>query len=251
MDALSDVLGMVRALARANKTMNLLPSVTEFIQFYYLDFPTDYIPCKNNVNGRFKKGKLEELLIYLFAELCNWSNTDSNLHNVHLIMQALGYHSYKIATRRYRQMIENAKKEMKQNSRIRNRVRSIHSKVKNHKSIHCREYARVSKRLKEEKSVESILPLPKENISPTPTQSSLLNFMESSMESSMESFTDTSPFTSSIPDHEDTPSMIFPDLLCLSDDDLLPSYSLEDSFRPFALSDPFDLSVNNDDYPEL
>lgn len=139
---LDDILEMTNALARVNHTIGLLPSVLGFLRFYYPDFPRDYVPCKNTVNGRFKKGKLEELLIYLFAEICNWSNTDRNLRDVHAIMIGLGYKSYEFATKRYRQMIENAKKDLKQNPRICNRIRSLHSKVKNHKPIFCKEYSR-------------------------------------------------------------------------------------------------------------
>ncbi len=139
---LSEIICLVSALAAGNNTDDLLPTVVSFIETYYNDFPMDFIPCKNVLNGRFKKGKLEEILIYLFAEICNWSNTDENLRSVHRIMVGLGYESYDVATRRYRQMVENAKKEVKKNTRIRNRIRNIHSKIVNHKTICCREYKR-------------------------------------------------------------------------------------------------------------
>ena len=107
---LSEIICLVSALATGNNTDDLLPTVVSFIETYYNDFPMDFIPCKNVLNGRFKKGKLEEILIYLFAEICNWSNTDENLRSVHRIMVGLGYESYDVASRRYRQMVENAKK---------------------------------------------------------------------------------------------------------------------------------------------
>lgn len=139
---LSEVMGLVTALAAGNNTDDLLPSVVGFIKLYYKEFRFDYIPCKNVLNGRFKKGKLEEVLIYLFAELCNWSNTDENLRSVHTIMIGLGYYSYEVSAKRYRQMVENAKKDVKRNTRIRNRIRNLHSKVVGHKPIICKEYKR-------------------------------------------------------------------------------------------------------------
>lgn len=254
MVVLSEIIDMVKALARSNKTLDLLPSVTEFIESYYLDFPHDYIPCKNSVNGRFKKGKLEELLIYLFAELCNWSNSDKNLHDVHLIMQALGYHSYKIATRRYRQMIENAKKEIKQNMRVRNRIRSIHSKVKNHKSIHCREYSRASRQLKEKGSGKSSS-LPPQNISqsfistPIPAMPDQVNALVS-VKSGSESIADSSPQTNTSSDYEDTLPITLPDLYP-TNINVFPSQSSEESFQLFSFSDPFVYSLEDDCYPLL
>ena len=154
---LSEIICLVSALAAGNNTDDLLPTVVSFIETYYNDFPMDFIPCKNVLNGRFKKGKLEEILIYLFAEICNWSNTDENLRSVHRIMVGLGYESYDVATRRYRQMVENAKKEVKKNSRIRNRIRNIHSKIVNHKTICCREYKRsTAKRALETKATPKV-----------------------------------------------------------------------------------------------
>ena len=154
---LSEIICLVSALATGNNTDDLLPTVVSFIETYYNDFPMDFIPCKNVLNGRFKKGKLEEILIYLFAEICNWSNTDENLRSVHRIMVGLGYESYDVATRRYRQMVENAKKEVKKNSRIRNRIRNIHSKIVNHKTICCREYKRsTAKRALETKATPKV-----------------------------------------------------------------------------------------------
>ena len=154
---LSEIICLVSALAAGNNTDDLLPTVVSFIETYYNDFPMDFIPCKNVLNGRFKKGKLEEILIYLFAEICNWSNTDENLRSVHRIMVGLGYESYDVATRRYRQMVENAKKEVKKNTRIRNRIRNIHSKIVNHKTICCREYKRsTAKRALETKATPKV-----------------------------------------------------------------------------------------------
>ena len=154
---LSEIICLVSALATGNNTDDLLPTVVSFIETYYNDFPMDFIPCKNVLNGRFKKGKLEEILIYLFAEICNWSNTDENLRSVHRIMVGLGYESYDVATRRYRQMVENAKKEVKKNTRIRNRIRNIHSKIVNHKTICCREYKRsTAKRALETKATPKV-----------------------------------------------------------------------------------------------
>lgn len=154
---LSEIIYLVSALAAGNNTDDLLPTVVSFIETYYNDFPMDFIPCKNVLNGRFKKGKLEEILIYLFAEICNWSNTDENLRSVHRIMVGLGYESYDVATRRYRQMVENAKKEVKKNTRIRNRIRNIHSKIVNHKTICCREYKRsTAKRALETKATPKV-----------------------------------------------------------------------------------------------
>ena len=154
---LSEIICLVSALAAGNNTDDLLPTVVSFIETYYNDFPVDFIPCKNVLNGRFKKGKLEEILIYLFAEICNWSNTDENLRSVHRIMVGLGYESYDVATRRYRQMVENAKKEVKKNTRIRNRIRNIHSKIVNHKTICCREYKRsTAKRALETKATPKV-----------------------------------------------------------------------------------------------
>ena len=155
--SLSEIICLVSALAAGNNTDDLLPTVVSFIETYYNDFPMDFIPCKNVLNGRFKKGKLEEILIYLFAEICNWSNTDENLRSVHRIMVGLGYESYDVATRRYRQMVENAKKEVKKNTRIRNRIRNIHSKIVNHKTICCREYKRsTAKRALETKATPKV-----------------------------------------------------------------------------------------------
>lgn len=142
MRPLSEILGMVSSLAAGNNTEELLPSVVTFIKYYYQEFQFDFVPCKNFLNGRFKKGKLEEVLIYLFAELCNWSNTDENLRSVHTIMIGLGYYSYEAAAKRYRQMVENAKKDVKKNNRIRNRIRGIHAKVVSHKPVICKEYRR-------------------------------------------------------------------------------------------------------------
>lgn len=142
MRPLSEILGMVSSLAAGNNTEELLPSVVSFIKYYYQEFQFDFVPCKNFLNGRFKKGKLEEVLIYLFAELCNWSNTDENLRSVHTIMIGLGYYSYEAAAKRYRQMVENAKKDVKKNNRIRNRIRGIHAKVVSHKPVICKEYRR-------------------------------------------------------------------------------------------------------------
>ena len=154
---LSEIICLVSALATGNNTDDLLPTVVSFIETYYNDFPMDFIPCKNVLNGRFKKGKLEEILIYLFAEICNWSNTDENLRSVHRIMVGLGYESYDVASRRYRQMVENAKKELKKNTRIRNRIRNIHSKIVNHKTICCREYKRsTAKRALETKATPKV-----------------------------------------------------------------------------------------------
>ena len=154
---LSEIICLVSALAAGNNTDDLLPTVVSFIETYYNDFPMDFIPCKNVLNGRFKKGKLEEILIYLFAEICNWSNTDENLRSVHRIMVGLGYESYDVASRRYRQMVENAKKELKKNTRIRNRIRNIHSKIVNHKTICCREYKRsTAKRALETKATPKV-----------------------------------------------------------------------------------------------
>ena len=154
---LSEIICLVSALATGNNTDDLLPTVVSFIETYYNDFPMDFIPCKNVLNGRFKKGKLEEILIYLFAEICNWSNTDENLRSVHKIMVGLGYESYDVASRRYRQMVENAKKELKKNTRIRNRIRNIHSKIVNHKTICCREYKRsTAKRALETKATPKV-----------------------------------------------------------------------------------------------
>ena len=154
---LSEIICLVSALAAGNNTDDLLPTVVSFIEMYYNDFPMDFIPCKNVLNGRFKKGKLEEILIYLFAEICNWSNTDENLRSVHKIMVGLGYESYDVASRRYRQMVENAKKELKKNTRIRNRIRNIHSKIVNHKTICCREYKRsTAKRALETKATPKV-----------------------------------------------------------------------------------------------
>ena len=154
---LSEIICLVSALAAGNNTDDLLPTVVSFIETYYNDFPMDFIPCKNVLNGRFKKGKLEEILIYLFAEICNWSNTDENLRSVHKIMVGLGYESYDVASRRYRQMVENAKKEVKKNTRIRNRIRNIHSKIVNHKTICCREYKRsTAKRALETKATPKV-----------------------------------------------------------------------------------------------
>ena len=154
---LSEIICLVSALAAGNNTDDLLPTVVSFIETYYNDFPMDFIPCKNVLNGRFKKGKLEEILIYLFAEICNWSNTDENLRSVHKIMVGLGYESYDVASRRYRQMVENAKKELKKNTRIRNRIRNIHSKIVNHKTICCREYKRsTAKRALETKATPKV-----------------------------------------------------------------------------------------------
>ena len=155
--SLSEIICLVSALAAGNNTDDLLPTVVSFIETYYNDFPMDFIPCKNVLNGRFKKGKLEEILIYLFAEICNWSNTDENLRSVHKIMVGLGYESYDVASRRYRQMVENAKKELKKNTRIRNRIRNIHSKIVNHKTICCREYKRsTAKRALETKATPKV-----------------------------------------------------------------------------------------------
>lgn len=142
MRPLSEILGMVSSLAAGNNTEELLPSVVTFIKYYYQEFQFDFVPCKNFLNGRFKKGKLEEVLIYLFAELCNWSNTDENLRSVHTIMIGLGYYSYEAAAKRYRQMVENAKKDVKKNNRIRNPIRGIHAKVVSHKPVICKEYRR-------------------------------------------------------------------------------------------------------------
>ena len=154
---LSEIICLVSALATGNNTDDLLPTVVSFIETYYNDFPMDFIHCKNVLNGRFKKGKLEEILIYLFAEICNWSNTDENLRSVHKIMVGLGYESYDVASRRYRQMVENAKKELKKNTRIRNRIRNIHSKIVNHKTICCREYKRsTAKRALETKATPKV-----------------------------------------------------------------------------------------------
>ena len=154
---LSEIICLVSTRATGNNTDDLLPTVVSFIETYYNDFPMDFIPCKNVLNGRFKKGKLEEILIYLFAEICNWSNTDENLRSVHRIMVGLGYESYDVASRRYRQMVENAKKELKKNTRIRNRIRNIHSKIVNHKTICCREYKRsTAKRALETKATPKV-----------------------------------------------------------------------------------------------
>lgn len=65
MRPLTEILGMVTSLAAGNNTEELLPSVLSFIKYYYQEFQYDYVPCKNILNGRFKKGKLEEVLIYL------------------------------------------------------------------------------------------------------------------------------------------------------------------------------------------
>ena len=59
---LSEIICLVSALAAGNNTDDLLPTVVSFIETYYNDFPMDFIPCKNVLNGRFKKGKLEEIL---------------------------------------------------------------------------------------------------------------------------------------------------------------------------------------------
>lgn len=170
MRPLTEILGMVTSLAAGNNTEELLPSVLSFIKYYYQEFQYDYVPCKNILNGRFKKGKLEEVLIYLFAELCNWSNTDENLRSVHSIMIGLGYYSYEAAAKRYRQMVENAKKDVKKNNRIRNRIRGIHAKVVSHKPVVCKEYRRRTEAteplvvdvpvLPIERTVSSSLPMP-------------------------------------------------------------------------------------------
>lgn len=65
MRPLTEILGMVTSLAAGNNTEELLLSVLSFIKYYYQEFQYDYVPCKNILNGRFKKGKLEEVLIYL------------------------------------------------------------------------------------------------------------------------------------------------------------------------------------------
>ena len=56
----SNVIRLVSELASLNGTNAFLPSALDFIQTYFNDFESDYIPCKQKENSRFRKGKLEE-----------------------------------------------------------------------------------------------------------------------------------------------------------------------------------------------
>ena len=135
----SKIIVLVSELASLNGTNAFLPSALDFIKTYYNDFESDYIPCKQKENSRFRKGKLEEILIIIFAELCKWNNKETNVRRVSEIMQGLGYYSYVVSVKRYRHMIENIKKDMKLKPKTKNRIRNLRAKLASHKRISCKD----------------------------------------------------------------------------------------------------------------
>ena len=89
----------------------MVKDVISFIDQNYTKFAEDY--QSTSQKDRYSTGKLERRLFLLLADLCNWNNGNDNALCASIILSDLGYHSYKMKEKRFRQKVENEKKKKK------------------------------------------------------------------------------------------------------------------------------------------
>ena len=106
-----EVCSRLRKLAQHNETMSQLPELEEYIRKNFDLFSKDYSSTSHE--KRYSTGKLEGELFLKLAGICNFKNRDDNAKEASDIFRLLGYESYKQKPRRFRQKIENYKKQQK------------------------------------------------------------------------------------------------------------------------------------------
>lgn len=107
----NSVLNRIAQLARLNGTSGMLHEVSSFVEHNFVKFAEDY--QNTSQKDRFSTGKLEKRIFTYLADLCNWNNGNDNAQYASSILNDLGYHSYKMKEKRFRQKVENEKKKRK------------------------------------------------------------------------------------------------------------------------------------------
>lgn len=122
---LDTITGLINTLGDHNHTEDIAKQLIEFVKKHKNEFKDDYInTCRDQ---RFSSGKLEKEVFLMLAHMCHLQNAGGNAAQASKIMYHLGYESYHLNPKRFRQKIENLKKSAKQNKKVRRHAQMTRS----------------------------------------------------------------------------------------------------------------------------
>ena len=122
MDRKADAKRLIRQLAYEVENEEMLSEVENYLNENWENFKEDYhnsadrivhLARRKRKTARLTCGKYEKALFVLLGRLCRFSTNKEIVDMVNRIMILCGYPSYKRKKARFRQMLENYKKNLK------------------------------------------------------------------------------------------------------------------------------------------
>ena len=105
------MLNMVNDFGKIFGTCDTAEKCQHFLRRHDNEFASDY--DSTSQRKRYSSGRLEKKLYQFLARITKWSTKRDVCKSCSRIMIMLGYNSYKLNEKRYKQKVENEKKKLK------------------------------------------------------------------------------------------------------------------------------------------